>query len=133
MNNPYGYKESLTQTLTAKGAVYLEGNEQNVVPGSMAPHMTNTTGEPMFMENWDNFYQDFGFNEAIARDPNSFSFVAEPTEGVRILAIDSITSSIKDVQQHWQANSPDYSKTGGSLLTPERLSTLEWIKQQAQE
>ncbi|WP_421295945.1 metallophosphoesterase [Aeromonas veronii] len=133
MNNPYGYKESLTQTLTAKGAVYLEGNEQNVIPGSMAPHMTNTTGEPMFMENWDNFYQDFGFNEAIARDPNSFSFVAEPTEGVRILAIDSITSSIKDVQQHWQANSPDYSKTGGSLLTPERLSTLEWIKQQAQE
>ncbi|MGL4193435.1 MAG: metallophosphoesterase family protein [Vibrio sp.] len=133
MNNPYGFKESLTQTPTAKGAVYLEGNEHGIDPGTMAPHMTNATGEPLFMENWDVFYRDFGFSEAVSRDPNSFSFVAEPIDGVQILVIDAITSSIKDVQKHWQSDNSDYGKTGGSLLTPERAKTLEWIQNRARE
>lgn len=131
MNNPYGYKESLSQTLTAKGSVYLEGNAFGVEAGSLAPHMTNITGAPLFMENWDQFYADFGFDDAIFRDPNSFSFVAEPYEGLWVMAIDAINSSIKDVQQHWKDGNDNYNKTGGSLLAPERQATFDWVKEMA--
>ncbi len=34
-------------------------------------------------------YKDFGFDDAIARDPESFSYVAQIAPGIRMLAIDS--------------------------------------------
>jgi 3',5'-cyclic AMP phosphodiesterase CpdA len=40
-------------------------------------------------EGFRGFYADFGYTRAIARDPDSLSYVAEPTPSLRILAIDS--------------------------------------------
>lgn len=34
-------------------------------------------------------YADFGYNQAIAKDPNSMSYVVEPVKGFRIIAMDS--------------------------------------------
>jgi 3',5'-cyclic AMP phosphodiesterase CpdA len=35
------------------------------------------------------FYADFGFDEALDRDPHSLSYVARPVEGLRLIALDS--------------------------------------------
>lgn len=42
-------------------------------------------------EDFETIYHDLGFAEAIARDPYSLSYVAEPLPGVRILMLDTNT------------------------------------------
>jgi Calcineurin-like phosphoesterase len=58
-------------------------------------------------------YWNFGFGNAIATDPNSLSYVAEPFPGLRILAIDAARYS------------PIYHRSG--TIKPQ---TMLWIKQQ---
>lgn len=133
INNPYGYQESKAGKLTGKGAVYLEGNAFQKTPGSMAPHMTHISADSdvaVHMDNWDKFYADFGFNQAIDRDEHSYSYVAEPFAGVWVMAIDSIYSSIQDIQNIWddEEEYKNYGKTGGTLLAPKRAKTFEWVK-----
>lgn len=55
-------------------------------------------------------YRDFGYEEAIAKDPASISYVVEPVPGYRIIAIDSV-----------------------SMLTQTDDATLEWVKKQIKE
>jgi 3',5'-cyclic AMP phosphodiesterase CpdA len=40
-------------------------------------------------EEFKNIYNDFGYGEAIARDPGSLSYVVEPVAGLRIIVMDS--------------------------------------------
>ncbi len=55
-------------------------------------------------------YSPFGYAEAIAEDPNSLSYVVEPVNGLRIIAMDSAV----------------YGKTEGAFSA----DTLNWIKDQ---
>ena len=61
-------------------------------------------------------YQDMGYGDALARDPNSLSYVAELVPGLRLLALDSCI----------------YGDTRGSSLTSGAFSdgTRAWIKSQ---
>ena len=64
-------------------------------------------------------YQDAGYEEALARDPGSLSYIAELLPGLWLLAIDSCI----------------YGDTRGSSMTGGRLSedTRAWIKLQLDE
>lgn len=62
-------------------------------------------------------YAAFGYNEAIARDPSSLSYVVEPVEGLWVFALDSCdySNNIAD----------DYPKTDGAFSASQRA----WIEE----
>jgi 3',5'-cyclic AMP phosphodiesterase CpdA len=62
-------------------------------------------------------YNDFGYGEAIERDPNSLAYVVEPEQGLWLLAMDACRYdlSLKETSEH----------TAGSF-TQERL---DWVRQ----
>jgi len=60
---------------------------------------------------FETIYSDLGYGEALERDENSLSYLAEPVEGLWLLAIDSC---------RWKE---EFSEAGG--IYPR---TLEWIK-----
>jgi hypothetical protein len=69
-------------------------------------------------------YADYGFGEALARDPNSLSYLAEPIPGLWLLAID--------------ANRYRENEAGQELINSGKISqaTLDWmtgILQEAQQ
>lgn len=72
-----------------------------------------TITAPQFAE----LYADFGFGEAMARDPNSLSYVAEPAPGLWILSMDSC---------HSELNTESEPFVGGFLDAPR----LAWITEQ---
>ncbi len=61
-------------------------------------------------------YSQFGYESAIARDPNSLSYMAEPYPGLRILAIDA----------NRYAENQDIAIVGGKI----KSETLSWIQDQ---
>ena len=62
-------------------------------------------------------YSDYGYNSAIARDPNSLSYVSEPVKGLRILALDA---------NEYYNNTPDYCVVAGNI----KDATMAWAKKQ---
>jgi 3',5'-cyclic AMP phosphodiesterase CpdA len=62
-------------------------------------------------------YSDYGYRNAIARDPNSLSYVAEPISNLRILAIDA---------NEYYNNTSDYCVVAGKI----KDATMEWAKEQ---
>jgi 3',5'-cyclic AMP phosphodiesterase CpdA len=66
-------------------------------------------------------YFDYGYREAIAKDPNSLSYVAEPLPGLRIIAIDSCS-----YDENFTKGRPETS----SGLNKQRL---KWIRDQLQQ
>lgn len=64
-------------------------------------------------EDLPEMYKDFGFGEAIARDDEHLSYVAQLTDGIRLLAINC-----------------DFKRKGKYYFKDEQL---EWIKKQAQD
>lgn len=63
-------------------------------------------------------YQRFGYGQAIARDPHSLSYVAEPARGLRLLAIDACK----------------YEENGEAPVVSGRIKpeTLAWVLRQVQ-
>lgn len=60
-------------------------------------------------------YKDFGYSTALARDPSSLSYLAEPVDGLWVLALDSCL---------YRKNRPDrHPRIGGAF--PEK--TVRWI------
>jgi 3',5'-cyclic AMP phosphodiesterase CpdA len=49
-------------------------------------------------------YAEFGFAEALARDPSSLSYVAEPLPGLRVLALDACLYGEEPVEGHTPSN-----------------------------
>ena len=82
------------------------GKQVYVVPGN---HDVTKNPASKFAE----IFAEFGYDEAIAKDPNSTSYVADLPDGYRLLAIDSTGY-----------------KQGGSCIDATRL---EWIRQQAEQ
>jgi predicted MPP superfamily phosphohydrolase len=62
-------------------------------------------------------YADFGYREAIARDPNSLSYVSEPIKGIRILALDA---------NEYNNSTSTYNAVAGNL----KDETMDWAKAQ---
>ena len=61
---------------------------------------------------------ELGYEEAIAQDPDSLSYVAEPVEGLRILALDS---------NRYKENRPGHHPIVGGAFSDQ---TLAWIEAQ---
>jgi hypothetical protein len=68
-------------------------------------------------DNFKSMYADFGYNTAIAKDPNSLSYVSEPFKGLRILALDA---------NEYYNNTATYCVVAGTI----KNSTMEWAKNQ---
>lgn len=117
-------------------AAYLATIEQGgrqvfVVPGNHdienpdAVRYTATGTEPVPVVTPTEFaqiYRDFGYDQALARDPNSLSYLAEPVPGLWLLAIDSC-----DYADNLAMGEP---QTNGRL-TQDRLDWIEKILAQA--
>ena len=65
-------------------------------------------------EQFADIYADFGYNKAISRDPNSLSYVAQPQQGLRIIAIDA-------------SRYEEYGPSGDIAAGRIKPSTLAWI------
>jgi len=65
-----------------------------------------------------NIYGDLGYGSAIAQDPDSLSYVAEPVQGLWILALDS---------NRYKENRPDHHPIIGGAFSEQ---TLVWIETQ---
>jgi predicted phosphodiesterase len=69
-----------------------------VVPGNHdidSPYATRFVGnhrsraEPISASEFAQFYREYGYREALLRDPGSLSYVVEPVEGLWVVGIDS--------------------------------------------
>ncbi|MCP4135759.1 MAG: hypothetical protein GY754_32625 [bacterium] len=70
---------------------------------------------------FEDIYGEFGFDEALDRDPHSLSYVVEPIPGLRLLAIDSCI---------YESNAGlPHSVTGGKISA----ETLAWIQEKMDE
>ena len=56
--------------------------------------------ENITAEDFSEIYGNFGYNEAIFRDPNSLSYVAEPVQGLWLIAADSCRYSENKPGEH---------------------------------
>jgi UDP-2,3-diacylglucosamine pyrophosphatase LpxH len=65
-----------------------------------------------------NIYNDFGYGAAIAQDPDSLSYAAEPIQGLRILALDS---------NRYKENRPDHHPIVGGAFSEQSMA---WIQTQ---
>jgi predicted MPP superfamily phosphohydrolase len=73
--------------------------------------------ETITPERFQSLYADFGYRNAIARDPVSLSYVSEPFKGLRILALDA---------NEYYNNTSDYCVVAGNI----KDDTMEWAKKQ---
>ncbi|MDD9301195.1 MAG: metallophosphoesterase [Desulfobacter sp.] len=69
-------------------------------------------------EDFRRIYHDFGYGQALVEDPDSLSYVAEPVEGLRLLALDSC---------RWKENKKDHHPITGGAFSKQ---TLAWIEAQ---
>ncbi len=100
------------------------GKDVYVVPGNhdvlnpVACSYSGSTKTPVANVTPDEFvsiYWDYGYGAAIARDPNSLSYVAEPVPGYWLLAMDSCIYE---------------NNTTGKLITAGQFSdaTMDWLR-----
>lgn len=69
-------------------------------------------------QDFKTLYHEFGFKEAIIKDPGSLSYVIEPKEGLWVLALDSA---------RWKENRPGHHAIVDGAFSKK---TLEWIEDQ---
>lgn len=75
------------------------------------------TAETITKDDFEDIYKNYGYKEAISRDPNGLSYLVAPSEDVYLLMLDS--------NKYGMLNMP----TGGGVIKEE---TLEWIKEATQ-
>ena len=66
---------------------------------------------------FSSLYAEYGYGSAIARDPNSLSYISEPFKNLFVLAIDA---------NEYYDNTSEYSVTAGNI----KDVTMEWIMTQ---
>jgi UDP-2,3-diacylglucosamine pyrophosphatase LpxH len=127
--------EKQSHRLFAAHLTSLENNGIPVylVPGNhdiLNPHAVRfiKTGrervETVSPEEFSLIYAEYGYNEALARDPSSLSYVAEPADGLWLLALDSA---------YYEDNfEKDYPQTGGRF-TQEEINWIETVLLRAAE
>lgn len=92
-----GEKVSHTEFAKLLTALEATGKKVYVVPGNhdiSNPHSVSYSGDnathtaSVTPDEFAQIYKEFGYGEAIAKDPNSLSYIAEPTNGVWLFAMD---------------------------------------------
>lgn len=68
-------------------------------------------------EQFSSMYAEYGYGSAIARDPNSLSYISEPFKDFFVLAIDA---------NEYYNNTPESSVTAGNI----KDATMDWIEMQ---
>lgn len=108
-------------------ALKAQGIQTFVVPGNhdinnahaLSFHGETTKQVPSAQkEDFEEIYADFGYKEAIQRDPNSLSYIIEPIKGLYIFALDSTM---------WRENTMDKEPIVARKFYPQ---TLQWIETQ---
>jgi Predicted phosphohydrolases len=106
------------------------GKQVFVIPGNHDinnPHAMKYEGnkaipvEHITPDEFRRIYHDYGYGEAIAKDPASLSYVVQPLPGLRIIAIDSCS------YDHNLVNNAPVTKSG---LSAKRI---QWIKSQLKQ
>ncbi|HTE09397.1 MAG TPA: metallophosphoesterase [Chitinophagaceae bacterium] len=106
-----------------------EGIKVYVVPGNhdinnaKAKKFIGDNAYPVEMtskNDFANIYADFGYNNAVSRDPNSLSYVAQPQQGLRIISIDA-------------SKYEEYGPSGDVAAGRIKPQTLVWILKQLAE
>lgn len=75
------------------------------------------TAETVTKDEFEEIYKNYGFGEAISRDPNGLSYMVAPSEDVYLLMLDT--------NKYGMLNMP----TGSGII---RQETLDWIKEATQ-
>jgi hypothetical protein len=120
--------ERVSHLAVARAFQELEDNHMQVfvVPGNhdiSNPFSSGYDGNnayPVASASADEFrqiYNNFGYSNALSRDPNSLSYIAQPSPGLWILGIDDCK---------YRENKPDSDVTAGKI-TPQ---TMQWIQSQ---
>jgi 3',5'-cyclic AMP phosphodiesterase CpdA len=100
-----------------------------VVPGNhdiMNGHAKDFSGDSAIAapsitpQEFSQIYGEFGFNEAISRDDSSLSYIAEPSPGIWLFALDDC---------EYKENTPEDPVVAGKFSD----STLSWIQSKLQE
>ncbi len=76
--------------------------------------------EKVTAEEFRTIYADFGYNEAIASDPNSLTYICEPQDGLWVVGIDACK---------YQENTETRTLVGGRITS----ESLNWITQKVKE
>jgi len=110
---------ALLETLNAQGkpVIVVPGNHD--VNNGKAMRYVDDEAEPVASVDPDEFrtlYQKCGFEDAVAYDPDSLSYIVEPVPGLWVFALDSCKYRENKLGEH--------STTGGKFYE----STLEWIE-----
>ncbi|WP_139488892.1 metallophosphoesterase family protein [Brevibacillus dissolubilis] len=115
-----GFANYLQELEDAGKKVYvIEGNHD-----LNNPHAVRFDGDKTYPvdqitpEQFKEIYADFGYDEAIAKDPNSMSYVVEPVEGLYIVVMDSALYA-DNHEQHAPETAGEYSR-----------DRMNWIKYQ---
>ncbi len=104
---------------SGKQIFVIPGNHDINNPESVRFIKDTTEPEPSITATeFKSLYQEFGYNQAIALDPDSLSYVAEPIQGLRILALDS---------NRYKENQPGGHAIVGGAFSKQ---TLAWIENQ---
>jgi 3',5'-cyclic AMP phosphodiesterase CpdA len=94
------------------------GNHDINNPDAVLFDGDNTEAVPTISpEQFRSLYADYGYGSAIARDPNSLSYISEPFKGLFVLAIDA---------NEYYDNTSEYSVTAGNI----KDETMEWAQAQ---
>lgn len=99
----------------------IPGNQDIDSPSSLAYNGSGSSPTPTVSRSeFETIYADFGFQDAISRDPYSLSYVAQPFENVWILGIDACMYELNYVD-------PYSGQIGPTIWARIKPETLEWI------
>ena len=113
--------------LTDKGirVFVVPGNHDVSNPKSFKFDGDTTTLVPNISpEDFSTIYADFGYKDAVIRDPNSLSYVAQIQEGLWLVALDTC---------EYIKNKPGGTETVAGQLTQSGINWLEGVLKQASE
>jgi 3',5'-cyclic AMP phosphodiesterase CpdA len=117
--NHQGVKQALTRIARTGKKVYVIPGNHDIANGHAVryqgsekiPVETITGGD------FPEMYREFGYGQALYRDPDSLSYVAEPIDGLWLLALDSC---------RWKENLPDqHAHADGAFSN----ATLQWMEE----
>ena len=102
--------------------VYVVPGNHDVLNSSTCSYSGDTTTSipNVTASEFASIYSQFGYGEAIARDPNSLSYIVEPVPGLWLFALDACKYS---------ENTATKTYTGGKFST----ETLNWVESKLKE
>ncbi|MGE5480591.1 MAG: metallophosphoesterase family protein [Chloroflexota bacterium] len=100
----------------------IPGNHDIANPGSRSYHTDASESTPnITADKFATIYAEFGYSEAVSRDPNSLSYIVEPTPGVWIFALDAAK---------YRENPGQPAAVPSGKFRPE---TITWMRQKLSE